>query len=268
MIEIKLDAFEGPLDLLLHLIEVNKVDIYDIPIALITGQYMEVLRKMRFQDMEIMSEFIVMASTLLNIKSRMLLPRVSKEDEEEGDPRQELVEQLLAYKICRHMSSELKYLYENAGQSVFRTENLPNEVAEHEEPTDYQALIGDNTLLTLSRILEDMLKRQEDRVDPIRSRFGRIEPDEIRLKEKTEYIRSYAMSHDRFRFEDIVDLKGGKLDVIVTFLCVLEMMKSGIISVIQTDDQDHNGIEITAMKEEEGQELALEKSESAGVKDN
>ena len=94
-ITVKLQAFEGPLDLLLHLIEKNKVDIYDIPIVEITRQYLDYIRQMEMEDMNIMSEFLVMASTLIDIKCRMLLPREVDEDGVEEDPRAELVEKLL-----------------------------------------------------------------------------------------------------------------------------------------------------------------------------
>ena len=100
-----LEKFEGPLDLLLHLIEKNKINIYDIPIVEITEQYMEYIRQMQEQDMEVMSEFLVMAATLLNIKSKMLLPKEEPENEEETvDPRQELVERLLQYKMYKYAS--------------------------------------------------------------------------------------------------------------------------------------------------------------------
>ena len=108
-IPVKLEAFEGPLDLLLHLIDKNKINIYDIPIVMITEQYMEYISAMESKDMDIMSEFLVMAATLLNIKSKMLLPKVETLEEEEGeDPRKELVERLLEYKMYKYMSYELK----------------------------------------------------------------------------------------------------------------------------------------------------------------
>ena len=108
-ISVKLEVFEGPLDLLLHLIEKNKVDIYDIPIVLITDQYLEYVSAMQERDMDVMSEFLVMAATLLRIKSKMLLPKDdSEEDEEEDDPRKELVERLLEYKMYKYASFELK----------------------------------------------------------------------------------------------------------------------------------------------------------------
>ena len=124
-VSVKLQAFEGPLDLLLHLIDKNKVNIYDIPIAEITGQYLEYIRGMEEQDLDTMSEFLVMAATLLDIKSRMLLPAEVDEDGEEVDPRTELVEKLLEYKMYKFMSYELREREEEAagpctGRKIFR----------------------------------------------------------------------------------------------------------------------------------------------------
>ncbi|HAB60992.1 MAG TPA: segregation/condensation protein A, partial [Lachnospiraceae bacterium] len=107
-IPVKLEAFEGPLDLLLHLIDKNKVNIYDIPIVEITKQYMEYIQAMEKKDLDVMSEFLVMAATLVNIKAKMLLPKEKNEEDEEIDPRQELVERLLEYKMYRYISTELK----------------------------------------------------------------------------------------------------------------------------------------------------------------
>jgi len=103
-IPVKLQVFEGPLDLLLHLIDKNKIDIYDIPIVEITEQYMDYIRQMKEADLNIMSEFMVMAATLLDIKCRMLLPKEVNEEGEEEDPREELVQQLLEYKMYKYMS--------------------------------------------------------------------------------------------------------------------------------------------------------------------
>ena len=113
-IPVKLEAFEGPLDLLLHLIEKNKINIYDIPIVEITDQYMEYIRQMKTESLDVMSEFLVMAATLLDIKSRMLLPPEVTEEGEEIDPREELVEKLLEYKMYKYMSFELRDRQEEA----------------------------------------------------------------------------------------------------------------------------------------------------------
>ena len=103
-LKVKLEVFEGPLDLLLHLLDKNKVSIYDIPIVEITNQYLDYIREMQRQDLNIMSEFLVMAATLLEIKSKWLLPKEESEEEEEIDPRVELMEQLLQYKLFKYMS--------------------------------------------------------------------------------------------------------------------------------------------------------------------
>ena len=107
-LSVRLEVFEGPLDLLLYLIEKNKIDIYDIPIVVITEQYLDYIRNMQRQDMNVMSEFLVMAATLLDIKCRMLLPKEVNEDGEEEDPRAELVQKLLEYKMYKYMAFELR----------------------------------------------------------------------------------------------------------------------------------------------------------------
>ena len=123
-IPVKLPVFEGPLDLLLHLIEKNKVNIYDIPIVKITDQYMEYIHQMEREDLNIMSEFMVMAATLISIKCRMLLPKEVNEDGEEEDPRDELVRQLLEYKMYKYMSYELRDRMSEAAKSIYK---LPSE---------------------------------------------------------------------------------------------------------------------------------------------
>ena len=124
-IPVKLQIFEGPLDLLLHLIEKNKVDIYDIPIVEITAQYLDYIKAMETEDMNVMSEFLVMAATLLEIKCRMLLPREVDEEGEEIDPRAELVQKLLEYKMYKYMSYELKDRQVDAARTLFREKIFP-----------------------------------------------------------------------------------------------------------------------------------------------
>ena len=107
----KLEVFEGPLDLLLHLIDINKIDIYDIPIAMITDQYMDYIHRMQIEDMDVTSDFLVMAATLLRIKSKMLLPVEKADAEETGeDPRMELVNRLLEYKTYKYIALSLIHI--------------------------------------------------------------------------------------------------------------------------------------------------------------
>ena len=174
-IPVKLQVFEGPLDLLLHLIDKNKIDIYDIPIVEITNQYMEYIRDMEREDLNIMSEFLLMAATLLDIKCRMLLPKEVNEEGEEEDPRQELVEQLLQYKMYKYMSYELRDRQVDGEKIYYKEETLPDVVKSYVEPVDLDELLGDLTLSKLNDIFQEVLKRQTEKTDPIRSKFGKIE---------------------------------------------------------------------------------------------
>ena len=142
-LSVKLEAFEGPLDLLLHLIDKNKVDIYDIPIVEITEQYLDYIKQMEVEDMNVMSEFLVMAATLLDIKCRMLLPKEVNEEGEEEDPRAELVQKLLEHKMYKYMSLELRDRQVDAERFYYRAKDLPKEVADYRPPLDYEELIGE-----------------------------------------------------------------------------------------------------------------------------
>ena len=195
-IEVKLQVFEGPLDLLLHLIEKNKVDIYDIPIAEITEQYMEYIRQMEEGDMNVMSEFLLMAATLLDIKCRMLLPREVNEEGEEEDPRAELVQKLLEYKAYKYMSYELRDMQVDALKVFYKPPTIPEEVLKFREPVNYEELLADLTLTRLNEIFRNCLKRQEDKVDPVRSHFGRIEKDEVNIDAKANYVAGYIRKQD------------------------------------------------------------------------
>ena len=144
-IDIKINVFEGPLDLLLHLIEKNKVDIYDIPISEITSQYLSYIRSMEEEDLDVMSEFLVMAATLLKIKAKMLLP-AGEEEEEEGDPREELVRRLIEYKIYKYASLQLKEREMAAEKSFFRSPDIPPQVLAYREDVDPKEILSFITL--------------------------------------------------------------------------------------------------------------------------
>ena len=238
-IPVKLQVFEGPLDLLLHLIEKNKIDIYDIPIVEITAQYLEYIKQMKEENMDICSEFLVMAATLLDIKCKMLLPVEENEEGEPEDPRAELVQQLLEYKMARQLSLERRDRQMMASQVLYRTRSiLPDEVKTYEAPVDYDELRGDMTLPKLHEIFKSMLMRQEDRIDPIRSQYGKIEKEEIDMDMKTLFVQAYAREHRTFSFRKLLEKQRSRAELIVTFLIILEMMKSGEITVQQEDIND------------------------------
>lgn len=232
-ISVKLEAFEGPLDLLLHLIEKNKVDIYDIPIVEITNQYLEYIQQMQEEDMNIVSEFLVMAATLIDIKCKMLLPAEKDEEGEEVDPRAELVQKLLEYKMCKYMSYELRDRQVDAARTLYREPSIPDEVKSYRPPLNYEELLADMTLPKLHEIFEAIIKRQEDKVDPIRSQYGNIEKEEIDMDQKLLYIEAYAREHKSFSFRKLLEKQKSKMEVIVTFLIILELMKTGKILISQ-----------------------------------
>lgn len=234
-IPVKLEVFEGPLDLLLHLIEKNKIDIYDIPIVEITAQYLEYIKAMQTEDMNVMSEFLVMAATLLDIKCRMLLPKEVNEEGEEEDPRAELVQKLLEYKMYKYISFELKDRQVDAACTMYKGRTLPKEVEEYRQPVNYQELLGDATLGRLQDLFKLVMRRQEEKIDPVRSTFGNIEKDEIDMDVKTVYIEDYIHTHKTFSFRQLLEKQHSKMEVIVTFLVMLELMKLGKVSIVQED---------------------------------
>ncbi|MCQ2421560.1 MAG: segregation/condensation protein A [Lachnospiraceae bacterium] len=231
----KLEAFEGPLDLLLQLIDKNKVNIYDIPIAMITDQYMQVLEELKQYPIDNMSEFLVMAATLLRIKSQMLLPVEVEETEENTDPRAELVERLLEYKMYKYASYELKDRQIDAAKHLYRKEQLPKEVVNFKEEVSAEQVIeeGNVTLLKLNTIFNEVMKRQDNRIDPIRSKFGKIEKEEINFKEKILDIQRFGLSHRKFSFRKLLEKAMDKVELIVTFLGILELIHMGRVCIHQ-----------------------------------
>ena len=200
-IDVKLNVFEGPLDLLLHLIEKNKVNIYDIPIVTITEQYLEYVNNMEEEDLDVMSEFLVMAATLIKIKSKMLLPKDEEDPEDEEDPREELVRRLLEYKMYKYAAGELK----------------------------------DVDLQKLNEIFKSVMRKQVDKVDPIRSKFKEIEREEISLEEKMAEVREEVRGLEGINFRTLLEMQASKMNIIVTFLAILELMKIGAIAIRQED---------------------------------
>ena len=232
-LEFKLQVFEGPLDLLLHLLDKNKVSIYDIPIVEITNQYMDYIRQMQKHDLNIVSEFMVMAATLLDIKSKMLLPAEESEEQDEEDPRAELVQQLLEYKLYKCMAFELKDRQVDAQRVFYKEPTVPDEVLAYQPPVDTKELVADLTLNQLNDIFKSVLKRQKDKIDPIRSKFGEIRKEEVSLEDKMGYLSEYAGQHKNFSFRQLLEKQSSKMEVIVTFLAILELMKSGKILISQ-----------------------------------
>lgn len=232
----KLEAFEGPLDLLLALIEKNKINIYDIPIVEITEQYLDYVNSMETEDMDYMSDFIVMAATLIRIKSKMMLPVPEVNEEgEEIDPRAELVERLLEYKMYKYISGQLKDKQLDASKYLFKPSTIPDEVLNYKEEIDVSELLEDVTHTKLKDIFNDLVKKKEDRIDPVRSKFGRIEKEDTNIYAILEDIQVYGLAHRHFSFRHYLDSKKTKMEVIITFLAILELIKMGRVTISQEE---------------------------------
>ena len=233
-LDIKIESYEGPLDLLLQLIEKNKFNIFDIPIVEITEQYLYYINSMEEDNMDVMSEFLVMAATLISIKAKMLLPKEEEAEEEEEDPRAELVRSLIEYKMYKYASYELKDMSMDADGTYFKGPSIPSEVKNVKEEIDPAELIGDMTLKQLNSIFKTLLMREADRVDPVRSKFGTITREEIRLEDRMVEIQSEIKGLKSINFKTLLGKKRGKINIIVTFLAILELMKTGILTIRQS----------------------------------
>ena len=219
-LSIKVSDFEGPLDLLMHLIERDKIDIYDIPIVSITEQYISYLREMSEFDMEVASEFLVMAATLLQIKSRMLLPKeMAAGEEEEADPRQMLVEMLVEYRKIKKSAAALLEMKATAGKCFARRpyfegcvqRNLPN----------YHIR---DLFLALAGIVNDEEKPT-----------AFIEPQAFSVQEKmTDILERLKSVSSGFRLSDLFSV-GSRGEKVASFLGVLELLKIGAITISQSE---------------------------------
>ena len=234
-LDFRLEIFEGPLDLLLHLIEKDKIDIYDIPIAQITDQYLEYVEKLKAYDMDMASEFLVMASTLVSIKTKMLLPPEYDEEGEEIDPREELVERLIEYKMAKALSQLLKECQQEATTVWYGHRSYPEELVNRSSMPDPAELFKDVSMSDLEEMFTALMKRKLERVDEVRGGFGKIEKETVTLEERLDTLRSMVTARKRFTFRETFDDAPGKLMMVVTFLALLEMIKTGEVKAVQDE---------------------------------
>lgn len=231
-----INDFEGPLDLLLHLIKTSKMDIYDISIEEITKQYLDFIKKMKDMNLDIASEYLVMASELIELKSKLLLPNNNDlgEDEYEEDPKEALINRLLEYKKYKDMIDTFKEL-EMTRKDIFTKE--PINLTEYMD-TEIQNN-GDVSLEDLLSALNDFLKRKEDE----RPRETKITKKELSVTDRAIQIRDVLKKKKKVSFFDLFEVKT-KQYVVVTFLSILEMAKFGEILISQ--DDRFNNIIITS----------------------
>lgn len=239
----KLENFEGPLDLLLHLIEKNKIDIYDIPIVSITNQYLEYVAQFEFIDMEIESSFLVMAATLLEIKSKMLLPLVKDEDDNEIDPREELIARLLEYKKYKNLGNTLSDIDSEAPEYILKKPTIPKDVATYIPEINYDELLKGVDLNKLNNVFIEVIKRKENSIDRVRGQFGVIQKEKLPLKDRIFELVDYLRMNRICNFRKLLEESTSIPIVVVTFLAVLELIKVGYIVVKQDNIYDDIYIE-------------------------
>jgi segregation and condensation protein A len=223
--QIKLEIFEGPMDLLLHLIKKHELDIYSIPISLITQQYLEYIELMKSLDMEIAGDFLVMASTLTHIKSKMLLPpSENPENDEDGvDPREELIRRLLEYKSFKDAAASL----ENKEETWSKVYTRPAETAP-DLPAEDEPLLFDFHLFDLLAALKEVMARVPD------AGFE-ITAEAVSITEKISLILARLEAVDSLLFADLFEGNTSRAQVIGTFLALLELIKTRVIKAVQVE---------------------------------
>lgn len=221
-INIKIPLFEGPFDLLLHLIRENKIDIYDIPIAVITGQYLEYIEIMKELNLEIAGDFLVMAATLIHIKSRMLLPADEEVPAEvQEDPRLDLVQRLLEYQRFKESASDLRQREED-WMKVFRREPFsPDEDKEDEELYLFDLSLFD---------LLDAFKKILDKAPP---EVVSITKETLTVKDRMSIVMEILEGKETVRFEELFRENFTRIQIIVTFVALLELIRLGLARVYQ-----------------------------------
>lgn len=234
--KVKLEVFEGPLDLLLYLIKKDEIDIYDIPVSKVTDQYLEYLEFMKLLDLNIAGEFLVMAATLMQIKSRMLLPPAEKPEEEieEQDPRAELVKRLLEYKKFKEAAG-LLYTKETMQKDVF-ARRTDKEVFRDESEQYFEASLFD-LISAFNKVLKEIP----------RELFYKVIKDEFTVEEKMHDIFHTLVKNETIKFKDLFKDAKNKSEIITTFLALLELIR--LREVLVTQSRVFGNIKIERNKE-------------------
>lgn len=222
MYKIRLDHFEGPLDLLLFFIKRDELNIYDIPISKITKEFLEYVNYIRMLDLETAGEFILMASTLMHIKVRMLLPREVDEKGEEIDPRADLVKALLEYKRYKEVSEELSFLESNQRKISFRGNFSADPV---ETPNEYGILLKNITVYDIARAFKKVIEGIKP--EPVHQ----IRKINITIEEQINFIMSKIEEYTNLHFLTLVHGMKEKIRVVITFIAILELVKMQRIGI-------------------------------------
>lgn len=231
--KIKINDFEGPFDLLLHLIKKNQMSIYNVKIFEITNQYLNYINEMKQMDLEITSEFIVVAATLIEIKSKHLLPKSKKEDENEIDDEKSLLEKLIVYKKIKGVSTFFKERYISAGEVYAKRPEIIEEKKEDNVKID---LFKDISLLELYNIYNNLLEIYNNKQNRNNVIQKKIYVDKYKIEDKLEFIMDKLRNEKINSFSEIIENCECKLECVVTFLALLEMIKQRMVKVYQSDN--------------------------------
>ena len=242
--EIKLPQFEGPFDLLLFFIERDELDIYNIPIAKITTDFLTHIRQMHQLNMEVASEFILVAATLMRIKAKMLLPRPEFDEQgNEIDPRKTLIDQILVYKQFKDAAEEMKTLEENRALREVRG-NISNELMRIAQSTTYADELSHLTMFHLMTAFEKVMKRFEHEQNKV---HHTVEQYPYTIEEQRTFVTNFVISKSKASFTDMLMSCKNKVEVIFTFLAILELLQEQALRI--TLGQGYNNFWL-AMKDE------------------
>lgn len=233
--KVKVADFEGPFDLLLHLIKKNKMNIYNIEIYKVTNQYLEYLNTRKVMDLEITSEFIVVAATLIEIKSKNLLPKVKVDEEEESeeDIEKRLMERLIEYKKIKNVSEFFKNKYINAGEVFSKKSEIIEEIKP--EKIDNDDIFKNLTLLDLYNIYNKILETYREKQNKVNVVQKKIYVDKYKVEDKMEELLERFNSSEVIEFNNLMKESTCKLETVVTFLALLELIKIRTIQVFQDE---------------------------------
>ncbi|HED06847.1 MAG TPA: segregation/condensation protein A [Ignavibacteria bacterium] len=220
--KIKLDQFEGPLDLLLFFIKRDELDIYDIPISKITKEFLEYVNLIKMLDLETAGDFILMASTLMRIKVRMLLPREIDEKGEEIDPRSDLVQALLEYKKYKEVSEELSYMESKQRKLNFRG-NFQEDIKV--TPPEYDTLLKNITVFDLAKAFKSAIENIKPEF------FHEVKKINITIDEQIKFILDNLLKDAEVNFLRLVADMHEKIRIVITFIALLELTKAGEIGL-------------------------------------
>lgn len=230
--KIKVADFEGPFDLLLHLIKKNKMDIYNIEIYKITNQYLRYLDEMKEMDLEITSEFIVIAASLIEIKSKSLLPKVKVEDENEEDIENKLKLRLIEYKQIKAVSSFFKERHINSGEIYSKKPEII-EIEEEKAPKSNEDIFKNLTLIDLYNIYNNILDTYHNKQNNINVVQRKIYTDKYKVEDKMKDLLDRFNNANVIEFRSIIKESESKLETVVTFLALLELIKLRVIIAYQ-----------------------------------